>query len=272
MTNSLLLPAIIGSIVASAGLVIVLSNAPRRKKGKPSTNEKGQCHGLKATSICVPLTDGSACVVHRRIAGDNSCLFNSIGYCVSQRRDMAYTLRSIVAKEIVQESNTWLPPGETAESFLGMSTIAYQHYIQDRNTWGGGLELRILSMIYKREIITFNIETARQHTFGEEMGFTKAIMVIYNGVHYDALAIAKSPRGKEPEDLTEFNPRTKRGKMIVAAAQKMVELKNKGAQFTSNTSGSTKLRCDDCKKTFASEKDAKAHAEKTSHTSFSQVK
>jgi ubiquitin thioesterase OTU1 len=156
-----------------------------------------------------------------------------------------------------------------------MSTVAYQNYILDRSTWGGGLELRILSMIYQREIATFNIETARQHTFGEDQTppFPKCIMVIYNGVHYDALAIAKSPRAKESDDITEFNPRTKRGKMIIAAAQKMVELKNRGAQFTSNSvMGSTKLRCDDCKKTFASEREAKSHAEKTSHTSFSQVK
>jgi hypothetical protein len=47
-------------------------------------------------------------------------------------------------------------------------------------------------------------------------------MVIYNGVHYDALAIAASPRADQDEDATEYNPRTRRGKMILAAAQKLV--------------------------------------------------
>jgi hypothetical protein len=47
-------------------------------------------------------------------------------------------------------------------------------------------------------------------------------MVIYNGVHYDALAISPGPRSVQEEDATEFNPRTKRGKMIIAAAQKLV--------------------------------------------------
>ena len=47
-------------------------------------------------------------------------------------------------------------------------------------------------------------------------------MVIYNGVHYDALAIAASPRAEQDEDVTEYNPRTRRGKMILAAAQQLV--------------------------------------------------
>jgi len=53
-------------------------------------------------------------------------------------------------------------------------------------------------------------------------GFTKRVMVIYNGVHYDALAISNGPRTAQEEDVTEFNPRTKRGKQILAAAQKLV--------------------------------------------------
>jgi ubiquitin thioesterase OTU1 len=53
-------------------------------------------------------------------------------------------------------------------------------------------------------------------------GYTKQVMVIYNGVHYDALAIAASPRADQDEDATEYNPRTRRGKMILAAAQQLV--------------------------------------------------
>lgn len=53
-------------------------------------------------------------------------------------------------------------------------------------------------------------------------GYTKQVMVIYNGVHYDALAVSSSPRSDPDDDITEFNPRTKRGKMILAAAQQLV--------------------------------------------------
>jgi hypothetical protein len=36
-----------------------------------------------------------------------------------------------------------------------------------------------------------------------------------------------STQASEADDITEFNPRTKRGKMIIAAARKLVELTHK---------------------------------------------
>lgn len=58
-------------------------------------------------------------------------------------------------------------------------------------------------------------------------GYAKQVMLIYNGIHYDSLAVSPGPRASEEDDMTEFNPRTKRGKMIMAAAQKLVELTHK---------------------------------------------
>jgi hypothetical protein len=52
-------------------------------------------------------------------------------------------------------------------------------------------------------------------------------MVIYNTVHYDALAISPGPKAAQEEDATEFNPRTRRGKMIMAAAQKLVRSRSR---------------------------------------------
>lgn len=54
-------------------------------------------------------------------------------------------------------------------------------------------------------------------------GFPKQVMVIYNGVHYDALALTAKPNASSWEDdITEFNPRTKRGNMILEAARTLV--------------------------------------------------
>ncbi len=44
---------------------------------------------------------------------------------------------------------------------------------------------------YTREIAAWNIESGKQHVFGEEAGYPKQVMLIYTGTHYDALAIAK---------------------------------------------------------------------------------
>jgi hypothetical protein len=44
---------------------------------------------------------------------------------------------------------------------------------------------------YGREIGAWCIETGKQHVFGEDAGHGRAVMLIYTGTHYDALAIAK---------------------------------------------------------------------------------
>jgi hypothetical protein len=56
-------------------------------------------------------------------------------------------------------------------------------------------------------------------------------MVIYNGVHYDALAITARPNASNWEDdVTEFNPRTRRGKMILEAARQLVRQAGSGGR------------------------------------------
>jgi len=50
-----------------------------------------------------------------------------------------------------------------------------------QNTWGGGIELRILSDHYRREIGAWNIDAGVVHPFGEEQGYKKMCMCIYTG-------------------------------------------------------------------------------------------
>ncbi len=60
----------------------------------------GPLSKLKATSNCVPLVDGRECVVRRKIAADNSCLFNAVGYCMHKSHNKAPFLRNVVAREV----------------------------------------------------------------------------------------------------------------------------------------------------------------------------
>lgn len=96
-------------------------------------------------------------------------------------------------------------------------------------------------------------------------------MVIYNGVHYDALVVAASPKAKEEDDVAQFNPRTKRGKMILQAAQKLVEINHRGSKFFS-LNKKVALQCDECGTKLGSQKEATLHAGATGHTKYSQVK
>ncbi|GAX85176.1 hypothetical protein CEUSTIGMA_g12594.t1 [Chlamydomonas eustigma] len=266
--QQVLITCTVTASVITIGLSLWATIRSVRRRKKPQTGEKSQgkkcvATGLKATSRCVPLADGSACVVRRPIPADNSCMFNAVGYVMHHSKSKASFLRSVVAREVSSD------PKEYSEVFLGMNNAAYCAWIMNRVNWGGGIELSIMAKHYGREIAAWNIETAKGLVFGEESGYQKQVMLIYNGIHYDALAISPGPKAPESEDVTEFNPRTKRGKMIVAAAQKLVELTNKGSQFVSN---SPKLRCSDCKALFTSQIEMEKHAKASGHQKYDQVK
>ncbi|KXZ42353.1 hypothetical protein GPECTOR_157g91 [Gonium pectorale] len=187
----------------------------------------GPCSKIKPTAKCVPLSDGSGVVVRREIPADNSCLFNSIGYVMHKSKTRAPHLRNVVARQVAGDRTTY------SDAFLGMSNEAYCSWIRQPFNWGGGIELSILAQAYSMEIAAWNIESCKEHVFGEESGYTRQAMVIYNGVHYDALAVAASPRANPEEDETNFDPRSKRGKMILAAARKLTTLAHKESAFHS---------------------------------------
>ncbi|WIA36141.1 hypothetical protein OEZ86_007487 [Tetradesmus obliquus] len=183
----------------------------------PGPNSK-----VKPSRSCAALADGSAVVMLRPIAADNSCLFNAVGYTMHHSTNRAPFLRQVVSREVSSDPQKYSPV------FLGMENAAYCNWITNPAHWGGGIELSILAAHYRREIAAWNLATGALHVFGEEEGYTKQVMVIYNGVHYDALAIAASPRAEQDADITEYNPRTRRGKMILAAAQQLVKMHLKG--------------------------------------------
>ncbi|GLC47250.1 hypothetical protein PLESTF_000895500 [Pleodorina starrii] len=229
---SLLLAGAAGFTSLGLGLatLLLLRSRSRTKSRKSGSGGKGAagpgpCAKLKPTSKCVPLADGSGCVIRREIAADNSCLFNSVGYSMHKSRTRAPHLRTVVAQQVSSDRTTY------SEAFLGMTNAAYCNWIMQPYNWGGGIELSILAQAYGMEIAAWNIESCKQHVFGEESGYKRQAMVIYNGVHYDALAVCAGPRANPDDDETTFNPRTKRGKMIIAAARKLVELAHKESQF-----------------------------------------
>ncbi|GIM01564.1 hypothetical protein Vretimale_6355 [Volvox reticuliferus] len=226
---ALLLSGVACTATLGLGLGVAhLLRGGRREKGQRGSTEAssaGPCAKLKPTSRCVALADGSACVIRREIAADNSCLFNSVGYVMHKSRARAPHLRTVVAQQVSSDRTTY------SDAFLGMTNESYCNWIRQSHTWGGGIELSILAQAYGMEIAAWNIESRKEHIFGEESGYKRQVMVIYNGVHYDALAVCLGPRANPEDDETSYNPRTKRGKMIIAAARKLVELAHKESLF-----------------------------------------
>ncbi|PVV02021.1 hypothetical protein BB560_003536, partial [Smittium megazygosporum] len=104
-------------------------------------------------------------LIMREILDDNSCLFRSI------------TIREVILAN----------PTEYNSAVLGMPVQEYCDWIMKPTTWGGAIELKILSSWFKIEICSIDIKTQVVYRFGQELYKTRAI-VLYNGIHYNVIS------------------------------------------------------------------------------------
>ncbi|KAH9651714.1 OVARIAN TUMOR DOMAIN-containing deubiquitinating enzyme 2 [Citrus sinensis] len=77
-----------------------------------------------------------------------------------------------------------------SEAFIGKSNQDYCSWIQDPEKWGGAIELSILADYYGSEIAAYDIQTTRCDLYGQEKKYSERVMLIYDELHYDAVAIS----------------------------------------------------------------------------------
>jgi ubiquitin thioesterase OTU1 len=100
------------------------------------------------------LSDGSGFAVQRRImASDNSCLFRAVAYLSSQERISGGELRRVVADAVLAD------PERFCEPVLGKSPADYAAWILLDDSWGGAIELAILSEKLGFEICAADVQT-----------------------------------------------------------------------------------------------------------------
>ena len=131
--------------------------------------------------VCLP---GGEAVVRRLIAADNSCLFNAVGYVTQHTRGEAAHLRELIASHIAAEQETY------SEAVLGMPPLAYCDWLLQPDSWGGAIELSILSQLCGLQIDAADIQTCRVDRYGESGGFQERVLLLSDGLHYDAVALA----------------------------------------------------------------------------------
>ena len=95
------------------------------------------------------------------IPADNSCLFNAINYCLNQSTDEPQMMREIIASTI--ESN----PELYNSAILDKEPSEYCAWIMLKETWGGGIELSILSEFFQVRIGVADITKVTFQYFGE---------------------------------------------------------------------------------------------------------
>ncbi len=230
----------------------------------PGVNTASAVPGLieKGKPAFELLASSSKAVARRIVADDNSCLFSSIGYCVRQGRMAAADMRSLVAQAVVSDPVQW------NEAILGRDPSEYAAWILDSSKWGGSIELTILSQQLAVEISAFDVQTQRVDTYGEGNGYGTRIMVIYDGLHYDALALAAYEGAPERLDETMFTVGDPELEPVLQAASSLVSRYHDSRLFTDTSK--FLLRCGVCQLGLTGEVEAMRHATATGHSQFSE--
>ncbi|EEY53430.1 ubiquitin thioesterase OTU1-like protein [Phytophthora infestans T30-4] len=166
------------SLGVRTGSVLVLKEAPENSTAQP-----------KAKSV----------FIRRVMPADNSCLFHSIGYALGKGREgNGPGMRQLIKDTILAD------PEKYSEVFLGRPVYEYCAWIMDDKSWGGEIELSILSIYYKVEMVVFDVTSMSRLCYGEDQGFTQRLFLLYDGIHYDLVVEAPSATASESQDVTLF--------------------------------------------------------------------
>lgn len=101
-------------------------------------------------------------------------------------------MREIIANAVASD------PVEYSEAFLGRPNPEYCKWILKPESWGGAIELSILSKFYGLEIAVIDSINAIINRFGEDQHYAQRVFLIFDGIHYDPLYL-------EPLDVSVNN-------------------------------------------------------------------
>ncbi|XP_037535241.1 ubiquitin thioesterase OTU1 [Nematolebias whitei] len=211
--------------------------------------------------VKAPHLEVSPVLARRVVPADNSCLFTSIYYVVEggvYDPACAPEMRGLIAQIVSSD------PAAYSEAVLGKTNEEYCSWIRRDDTWGGAIEVSILSKFYQCEICVVDTQTVRVDRFGEDAGYHKRVLLIYDGIHYDPLQ--KEMPGSDAPPQTIFSTTDD---IILAQALELADEARRKRQFTDVNRFA--LRCMVCQMGLVGQKEAREHAKETGHTNFGEV-
>jgi len=194
------------------------------------------------------------------VPADNSCLFTSIGFVLGGKVDVTCGtyMRQIIAEAVAGDADCY------NEAILGRPNDDYCKWIQRPESWGGAIELAILSKFYGMEIAVVDTINAIINKFGEDQMYDHRVFLIFDGIHYDPLYL--EPFQDNGSIQTVF-PRT--DDKILREAETLAMEAQTSRQFTDVNKFS--LRCLDCGVYLKGQTEAVGHAKDTGHSNFGEV-
>lgn len=211
----------------------------------------------------IPLSGraGTCTLVLRVMPDDNSCLFRAFSAAALNGLATPPELRALVARTILDH------PDKYNAAILDQPPAQYGAWITREASWGGAIELAILSEQFDVEVASVNVQDGRVDRFNE--GKATRCILVYSGIHYDAIALSPGePHSNTPAELdtTVFDAHD--GAVLDGARQLCSALREQ--HYYVDTAGFT-IRCNDCGWTGKGERAAVEHAQQTNHYNVEEV-
>lgn len=171
------------------------------------------------------------------MAEDNSCLFHA--FC--------HLIPALKSTQQVRQAVAQLVYG-VDEAILRKSRRDYAAWIQSDNSWGGAIEIMLLSEAYDICIRVVDVQSGRIDEFNANGKIVAYLL--YSGIHYDLLSGTYSPQEQWHRE----------------EALRIAKLAKLEHRYTDLTN----LKCDQCGCRVNSQASAQRHAQATGHQSFSE--
>ena len=186
------------------------------------------------------------------IPADNSCLFNAVNFAINQNLESPEMIRNIISSEILSN------PNDYNSAILDKEPEEYCKWILKEDSWGGGIELSILSKFFQVQIGVANIQSINIDYFGE---YNNCIYLLYNNVHYDVFY--KEENGK----ITGlFNSKDQKVKEEIIDICKELQKQQKYVDTQTFS-----LKCMQCGFLIKGQDEVIEHTKKTGHINFNQL-
>jgi len=225
-------------------------------KGGVTSQPKATPSSAVTPSTLVTNTTSSRKMVRKIVPADNSCLFASISFVMLQSTSFAGDLRMLAANSIASDPITY------NEAFLGKPNWEYCEWLTKKDHWGGAIELNVFSQHYQTEINAVDVQSGRIDRFGEGNKYSNRVFVMYDGIHYDPMALEEN--GTITKTVFPTSDPT-----FQTMALEVAETLKKNRQFTDLTGFA--LRCMVCSTPLKGQTQAQQHAKETGHMNFGEV-
>lgn len=196
-------------------------------------------------------------------------------------------MREVIAQHVFNDKEMY------NEAMLGKPNAEYCEWIRKPASWGGAIEVSILSNYYGIEIDVVDITNALINRFGEDKEYGMRMFLLFDGIHYDPLYLESimvsssfCPNKFESNlfllhrfvlkmnldfqgDASKKTMFPVENESVYQQAEQLAKEAQSSRQYTDVDKFT--LKCNDCNVHLTGQVQAQQHAKKTGHTNFGEV-